>query len=127
MTAVNAGFKYRGWALEGEYYARWVGDFQTIGVIPVTSLFDQGFQIEASTMIVPKQLQLYAAGSKIFGEYGDPWDFTIGLNWFPFSRKEMHINAQGIYLRRSPVGGTSYPYVVGGNGWVFNTDFIITF
>jgi len=21
----------------------------------------------------------------------------------------------------------SYPYIVGGNGWVFNTDFIVTF
>jgi hypothetical protein len=39
----------------------------------------------------------------------------------------MHINMQGIYLRRSPVGGSSYPYIVGGNGWLFNTDFIITF
>ena len=42
MTAANAGFKYRGWSLEGEYYARWVNDFQTIGFIPVTHLFDTG-------------------------------------------------------------------------------------
>ena len=127
MTAVNAGFKYRGWSLEGEYYARWVDDFQTIGFIPVTNLFDQGFQIEGSTMLIRDVLQFYAAGSKVFGQYGDPWDATVGLNWYPFSRREMHINLEGIYLRRSPVGGSSYPYIVGGNGWLFNMDFIVTF
>jgi hypothetical protein len=127
MLDLNAGLKYRGWSLEGEYYARWVGDFQVVGDIPVTSLFDQGFQLQASAMILRDRLQGYLAGSKIFGQYGDPWDFTIGANWYPFARREMHVNVQGVYLRRSPVGGLSYPYVVGGNGWLFNTDIIVTF
>jgi hypothetical protein len=127
MLDFDAGFKYRGWSLEGEYYARWVGDFQTVGFIPVTSLFDHGFQVQASTMLIRDTLQFYVAGSKVFGQYGHPWDFSTGVNWYPFARREMHINMQGIYLRRSPVGGSSYPYIVGGNGWLFNTDFIITF
>jgi hypothetical protein len=127
MTALNAGFKYMGWSLEGEYYARWVNDFQTIGFIPVTHLFDTGFQAEASTMLIPDLLQAYVAGSEVLGQYGHPWDATIGLNIYPFLRREMHINIEGIYLRRSPVGGSSYPYIVGANGWLFNTDFIVTF
>jgi len=127
MLDLNAGFKYRGWSLEGEYYFRWVGDFQTVGFIPVTSLYDHGFQLQASTMVLRDSLQLYAAGSKLFGQYGDPWDFSIGLNWYPFLRREMHVNMQGIYMRNSPVGGTSYPYLVGANGWIFNTDIIVTF
>ena len=127
MFDANAGFKYRGWALEGEYYARWVGDFQTVGFIPVTHLFDQGFQLQGSVMLWRDVLQFYATYSKIFGQYGNPWDANVGLNWYPFARREMHVNLQGIYLRRSPVGGSSYPYIVGGNGWLFNTDFIITF
>jgi hypothetical protein len=127
MADVNAGFKYLGWSLEGEYYVRWITDFKTTGFIPVSSLFDHGFQVQASTMLIPKQLQAYVAGSEVFGQYGKPWDVTVGLNWYPFLRREMHINAQAIYLDRSPVGGLSYPYIVGGNGWLFNTDFIITF
>ena len=39
----------------------------------------------------------------------------------------MRVNAQAIYLYHSPVGGLSYPYVVGGTGWLFNTDFIVAF
>ena len=48
-------------------------------------------------------------------------------NWYPFDRREVHINAQGIYLHHSPVGGPSYPCIVGGNDWLWNTDFIVTF
>jgi hypothetical protein len=127
MLDVDAGFKYRGWSLEGEYYFRWVGDFQTVGFIPVTSLYDHGFQLQASTMLFRDSLQLYASGSKLFGQYGQPWDLTLGANWYPFLRREMHINFEGIYMRRSPVGGLSYPYQVGANGWIFNTDIIVTF
>ncbi|HTW33279.1 MAG TPA: hypothetical protein VMD53_01585 [Rhizomicrobium sp.] len=127
MADANAGIKYLGWSLETEAYARWINNFETIGPIPVTSLFDKGFQVQASAMAVPKELQFYAAGSKIYGQYGDPWDLTLGLNWYPFSRREMHINTEGIYLWHSPVGGPSYPYVVGGTGWICNTDFIVTF
>jgi hypothetical protein len=127
MADFNAGVKYMGLALETEIYARWVNNFEAIGPIPVSSLFDKGFQIQASGMAVPKVLQFYASGSKIYGQYGDPWDLTLGANWYPFSRREMHINTQGIYLWHSPVGGPSYPYIVGGMGWIFNTDFIVTF
>jgi hypothetical protein len=127
MVDANAGFKYLGWSLEAEYYARWITDFKTTGFIPVSSLFDHGIQVQASTMLIPKRLQAYVAGSKIFGQYGNPWDATMGLNWYPFKRREMHINTQAIYLDHSPVGGSSYPYIVGGNGWLFNTDFIVTF
>jgi hypothetical protein len=94
----------------------------------VTSLFDQGFQLQGSVMLWRDVLQLYATGSKVFGQYGK----SVGCVGGPetgtrFARREMHVNLQGIYLRRSPVGGSSYPYIVGGNGWLFNTDFIITF
>ncbi len=127
MVDLEGGFKYQGFSLEGEYYMRWVNDFDTTGFIPVSSLFDHGFQLQASAMILPKQLQAYVAGSEVFGQYGTPWDTSVGLNWYPFKRREVHINAQGIYDSHSPVGGLSYPYIVGGNGWIFNTDVIITF
>jgi hypothetical protein len=127
MADVDAGIKYLGFSLETEAYARWVNNFETIGPIPVTSLFDKGFQVQASAMAVPKVLQFYAAGSKIYGQYGDPWDLTLGMNLYPFARREIRINSEGIYLWHSPVGGSSYPYIVGGTGWLFNTDFIIAF
>jgi len=127
MLAANAGVKYRGWSLDGEAYYRWVDDFDTIGTIPVTSLKDYGFQVQGSTMFVPKTLQGYVAYSKIFGDYGNPWDFSAGVNWFPMKRKELRLEFQGLYLSDSPVGYSSVPFSVGGNGWVFSSDLVLAF
>lgn len=127
MAAFNAGMKYKGWHLEGEYYFRWVDDFKTIGFVPVTSLFDHGFSIQGSSMIVPELVQAYVTGSMIFGQYGDPWELALGANIYPFKRKEVRFNVQGLWLNRSPVGGSSLLAVVGGSGWVFSADLIVAF
>jgi hypothetical protein len=127
MLDLNAGFKYRGFSLEGEYYFRWVDDFDSVGTIPVDDLFDHGFSLQASAMLVPRLLQLYGTASHIFGEYGNPSELGIGLNIFPFRRRELRWNIQALLLDRSPVGGSSLPMVVGGDGWVFSSDLIVTF
>lgn len=127
MAALNAGFKYLGWSLEAEYYQRWVDEFKTTGPVPVSELDDQGYQVQGSGMVIPKYLQAYIGYSKIDGEYGDPSDFSIGINYFPMARREVRVNVQGLYLDDSPVGYSSVPFVVGGNGWVFTTDVIAAF
>jgi hypothetical protein len=127
MAAVNAGFKYRGFSLDGEYYWRTLDDFRATGPLPRDSFVDDGFQLQASAMLLPQTLQAYVAGSKINGQYGDPWDVSIGANWFPFKRRELRFNSQFLYLDRSPVGNTATPFVVGGNGWVFSTDVMLSF
>jgi len=127
MMAVNGGFKHHGYSVEAEYYVRKVDDFQTTGPIPESNLYDTGFQIQGSMMVKPKTVQLYLAYSYINGEYGYPSDTSIGVNWFPFKRKEVRMSAQGLYLKDSPVGYSSVPFAVGGNGWVFTTDMIIAF
>jgi len=127
MTSVDAGFKYRGYSIEGEYYFRWIDDFDVIGDIPVNSLFDNGFQVQASAMLIPKTLQPYIATSKIFGEYGDPWDFALGLNWFPLQQRLFRLNTELLYLKDSPVGYSSVPFIVGGNGLVFYSSLELMF
>jgi hypothetical protein len=127
MMALDAAVKYRGYALEFEYYTRWLDHFKVEGIVPVTDLYDTGFQLQASAMVVPEKLMLYLSGSKIFGEYGDPADIALGLNWYPFERREARINVMGLYTDHSPVGYTAYPVPVGGNGFTFVTDFSFAF
>lgn len=127
MMALNAGVKYRGYSVELEYYARWLDNFKVQGVIPVRSLFDSGFQLQAAAMVIPKTLQLYVSGSKIFGKYGDPYDVALGLNYFPFKRRDLRLNVMGLYVDGSPVGYTAYPVPVGANGFTFVTDFSLAF
>jgi hypothetical protein len=65
----------------------------------------------------------YVSGSKIFGEFGNPWDISAGLNWYPFSKpgfdRQVRINPEVMYLRHSPTGNTSVPYIVGATGFVY--------
>ena len=127
MAAANAGVKYRGLFLEGEVYWRSVDDFRATGALPRDRFIDRGFQLQASGMVIPKVLQAYASGSKIFGQYGDPWDAALGADWFPLERRELKINTQALYMDRSAVGYTSIPYLVGGNGWAFTADLVLAF
>lgn len=129
MTSVDAGVKTRGYSLEGEYYARRIDEFGGVGVagLPFSALKDHGFQIQASAMVMPRTLQAYASVSKVFGEYGDPSDGRLGLNWFPWKDLVVWWNFEYLYTNRSPVGAASLPYVVGGNGDTFYTSFVVNF
>lgn len=122
MAAVDAGVKYQGLALEGEYYFRWLDEFRTEGFVPVNELYDHGFQLQASAMVVPQTWQVYLSGSKISGEYGDPWDAAVGVNWFPYESRQFRLNGEIMYLVDSPVGNASVPYQVGSNGVVYYTS-----
>ena len=122
MLAVDAGVKYRGLALEGEYYFRWVDRFETEGFVPVDELDDHGFQLQASAMLKPKVLQAYVSGSKIYGEYGNPWDVAVGVNWFPLANRQFRLNGEVIFIEDSPVGYYSVPYIVGADGTIFHLN-----
>ena len=67
------------------------------------------------------------SGSKVFGEYGDPWDFRLGVNWFPWKNTVVRMNAEYLELNRAPVGALSLPFPVGGNGSVFQSNFMVYF
>lgn len=127
MMALDAAVKYKGYALEGEYYARWLDPLQYEGILPRDDFFDQGYSLQASAMVIPKTLQLYASGSQIFGQYGDPWDLALGLNYFPLQRRDLRVNVMGLWVKNSPVGYTAYPIPAGGNGFTFVTDLSLAF
>ena len=123
MVDLEAGMKFKGWSLEAEYYLRLLDDFHvTGGTIPVDHVFDHGFQVQASTMLVPKLLQAYVAPSKIFGKYGNPWEVGLGLTLFPFKRKEMRINFQALYESQAPAGNIALPFMPGDRGWIYTVD-----
>jgi hypothetical protein len=129
MFAANAGFKFRGLALEGEYYSRWIDEFRGPGtaLLPFDDLEDQGFQIVGSAMLVPRTLQAYISGSHISGEYGNPWDARVGLNWYPFRNRGIRWNNEVLYVDDSPVGGLTLPTQVGAEGAIFYSTFEVFF
>ena len=122
MASIDLGVKYHGYALEGEYYPlHRLSNFQgtnTSGLRPNT---DYGYQLQASAMAIPKTLQGYAGGSEVIGDYGRPWDFRAGVNYFPFKNRVIRWNTEFLYTYRSPVGYTSVPFALGGTGPIFYT------
>ena len=127
MTAFDGGLKYRGLSLDGEYFLRWLDDFEGPGTAALSTIFSHGFQLQTSAMVVPKTLQAYLGGSTLHGKYGDPWDFRAGLNFYPFKNKVLRWNNEFLYLYRSPVGYTSVPFALGGTGPVFHSNIELAF
>ena len=119
--------KLGGYALEGELYYRRLDDFHVRGGDCRSTGSTTSASTWGSAMVMPKKLQVYLAGSKIFGEFGDPWDVRLGVNWFPFGSKTVRWNTELIYLNGSPVGGIAYPYAVGGTGLVFQSNLEVAF
>ncbi len=127
MVSMDGAVKYRGFSLEGEYYLRWLDKFRGENTQNVPNQFDHGFQIQGTAMLKPQQLQAYIGHSRVFGQYGNPWDFRTGINFFPYKNKVVRWNNELLYLYKSPVGYTSVAYPVGGRGWVFSSSVELAF
>jgi len=129
MGALDAGLKWHGLSLEGEYYFRLVDKFHgdLTDSLGFSNFKDHGFQLQASAMLVPQVFQLYVGGSKIFGQFGEPWDSRVGFNWFPFANQSFRWNNEVGFYAHCPVGGIAYPYQVGGNGFLFQSNLELAF
>jgi hypothetical protein len=127
MASIDAGWKYKGFEIAGDYYNRKVDRFETVGLVPVTQLNDWGVQMQISKMVIPSKLGVYIGMSKIYGEYGEPHDTVIGTNLYLFQRRLLRLNTEFMYLKNSPVGYPSVPFLLGGNGTVFSTSLEMVF
>ena len=127
MMSLDAGIKYKGMAVEGEYYSRWLTNFVGANTGGIEDITDTGYQLQVSAMAVPKRLQLYFGNSQVFGRYGDQWEVRVGENWYLVKERGVRLNGEYIYANRSPVGYTAYPLPVGAKGSVFHLNLEINF
>ncbi len=127
MSSIDGGIKYRGYALEGEFYFHRLSNFQGPGTSILRPNPDRGYQLQASGMVLPKTLQGYLGGSEIIGNYGRPWDFRAGVNYFPYKNRVVRWNTEFLYLYRSPVGYPAVPFPFGGTGPIFHTALELAF
>jgi hypothetical protein len=129
MACVNAGAKYKGFSLEGEYYIRTVNQLTGNGLdsLGIEEFSDTGFQLFGSAMVVQQSLQIYGSWASINGEYGDPNEFRIGVNWFPWKNHVVRWNFEYIHAEKIPVGGLSLPYAVGSTGGIIHSNFQVNF
>jgi hypothetical protein len=127
MMSVDAGAKYHGLSLEGEFYTRWLGKYTGANVGGIPDLTDTGYQLQASAMAVKDVLQLYVTGSQVFGDYGKPSDVRFGGSWYFTHQRGLRLNGEFIEVKHSPVGYTAYPFPVGATGPVFHINLEMNF
>jgi hypothetical protein len=127
MATVDAGIKYKGFALEAEYFWRKLSNFAGPNTGGIANIEDHGYQIQASAMVVPKFVQAYLSGSEVRGPYGNGSEFRAGANWYVKGERGVRVNAEWIHLNNCPTGYTAIPLTVGANGDVFHANFELGF
>lgn len=127
MWAIDGGLKWDGWSINGQYYFRWVDDFEADGPIPVEDMYDHGFELSAAAFIVPRKLMAYGRGSMVFGEFRDSWEAGIGAKWYFVPTERMWLSAELMRTVKVPYSGTFTPYTAGMTAWAPMVQAIIAF
>jgi hypothetical protein len=131
ILSFDAGVKYRGFFLQTEIYSRWLDDFVADGVLPIASIFDQGFYVQGAFFPLPKKLEVYGATSQIIGDedagFDNSSEYLAGLNFYPANTRNHRLNFQVIDVNRSPVSSTFGYYVGGQSGTTYSAAFSVFF
>ena len=118
MWAIDGGMKWRGLGINGQYYFRWLNDFEADGPLPLTSTFDQGGELSASYFITPKKFMVYGRGSAIAGEFGNSYEGAAGFKWYFVPNQRVWFQGEIMRVVKSAYGSNITPYTGGMTGWV---------
>ena len=127
MWAIDGGAKWRGFAVNGQYYFRWLSDFEADGPLPLASTFDHGFELSAGTFVVPKKLMVYVRGSAVFGQFADSHEYAGGVKWHFLPTERLWLSAELMRVQRAPYSGGFTPYTSGLTGWVPMIQSVLAF
>ncbi|MBV9960073.1 MAG: hypothetical protein JO360_16725 [Acidobacteria bacterium] len=127
MWAVDGGLKYNGLAINGQYYSRWLSDFEADGPLPLSSTFDHGFELSVGKFVIPRKMMLYARGSMVLGQFGDSHEYAGGFKWYFLPTERLWLSGELMRVDKVPYGGTFTPYTAGLTGWVPMIQTILAF
>ena len=127
MWAIDGGIKRNGLAVNGQYFFRWLDDFDADGPLPLASTFDHGGELSASYFVIPRELIVYGRGSKVWGEFGDSWELAGGVKWHFLPTERLWLNAELMRVHKAPYSGAFTPYAAGMAGWTPMVQTIVAF
>ncbi|HYW73387.1 MAG TPA: hypothetical protein VE961_20360 [Pyrinomonadaceae bacterium] len=127
MWAIDGGLKKSGFSINGQYYFRWLNHFEADGPLPLASTFDHGFELSTGKFIIPKKLELYARGSKVFGQFANPYEYGGGFKWYFLPTERLWMTGELMRVYKSPYSGAFTPYTAGMNGWVPMVQTVLAF
>ena len=127
MWAIDAGLKYNGLAINGQYFSRWLSNFEADGPLPLSSTFDHGYELSAGYFVIPKKVMVYGRGSQVFGHFNNPYEYGGGVKWHFLPTERLWLNTELFRINRSPYSGAFTPYTAGMTGWVPMIQTVIAF
>ena len=117
IVAVDLGLKYKGFALHTEMYYRKLSKMNADGPLPLSSIIDKGYTLQALYMAIPKRLCIYGVNSMVIDEFNrNPYEIGGGVNIYPLKTRSWRINLQAMYLYKCAAGGTFGLYTAGQTG-----------
>ena len=127
MWAIDGGIKWNGLAFNGQYFMRWLADFDADGPLPLASTLDHGAEISAGYFLQPKKVMLYGRGSWVRGQFGDSHEYGGGVKWFFLPTERLWLNTELFRVDRAPYSGAFTPYTAGMTGWVPMVQTVLAF
>jgi hypothetical protein len=120
-AAFDAGAKYKGFSVNGEYYWRTLDQLIATGLLPLASIYDHGFMAEASYMVVPKTVMLYGVGGYLSDQFKrHPWEAGGGVSYYPGHMRNWRVNMHLLHIDQSPAGSFFGYYQPGLTGTIFS-------
>ena len=127
MWAIDGGIKRNGFAVNAQYFMRWLDNFEADGPLPLESTYDHGLELTAGHFVIPKTLMLYGRGSKVFGQFGDSHEYGGGAKWYFLPTERLWLNAELIRVHGAPYSGAFTPYTAGLDGWTPMLQTVLAF
>jgi hypothetical protein len=127
MWAMDGGIKWNGLAVNGQYFRRWLNDFEADAPLPLSSTLDDGFELVAGTFVTPRKLMAFARTSMVFGQFGDSWEAGGGVKFHFVPTERLWFSAEVMRTNKVPYSGTFTPYTAGMTAWVPMLQAIIAF
>ena len=127
LATVDAGWKYRGWAVNFEYYFRMLDGFLGQGPFERQSIFDHGGLGTLSWCFIPRTCEVYARSSALTGPYGTGQEYGGGFNWYVNRSRQGRFTLEALHMNRNPAQNILYPYRAGYSGTAIQTQFMVAF
>jgi hypothetical protein len=127
LSAIDIGLKYRGLAFNAELYQRWLNRFRADGPLPMTSLYDWGFEASLGYFVLRSRLEPIIRSSYIHGRFKTAVEGAVGFNWYPFATRWVWMTVEAIGVVNNPYASGYYVYSVGQTGLLIPVQFLVRF
>jgi hypothetical protein len=129
LLAFDAGFKYRGFSFQSEFYVRKLSDFlANTGPVALESITDKGFQVQGMHMVVPRLVGVYLTYGQVNDQFDrNPWELSGGVSVYPSHTRSWRLNLHLIRVEKSPAASNFGFYTAGQSGTTISigTDILL--